>query len=273
LAEKRGYFKDLRSARILTCNLAVLGLTCLLLTYRHAAASADSTVFAIDPKARQILAQMQSAYSNINSLSEQVTAAESPDQPHRLVVHSVVKILRPAFLSVASDSESARSGATTVVANGNRCYVTAPQYPTRYLSFPLPATSTGLQTAASQNILSSLTINLFADPNFVGNVFSDDNLATLRLESPVKVDGVAADVLVLTDRNGVTLTFYLGRSDHLVRRVVAVDPNKPGLFTETYTSVKANSPLTSADFTFAPPLHTLPFYASSFDQAVQDPPD
>jgi hypothetical protein len=231
---------------------------------------ASTTLYAIDPKAHLILNRMQTAYSSMNSLSETVTSEESPSVPHRLVVHTLLKIMRPGDLSITSDSKSSRSGSSQVVSDGVHCYVSAPQYPARYLKFTVSQSSSALLAAASEGVLSGFTVNLFANPYAVSALFSDRNLATLQCARPVKIGGINTDTVVLTDLNGVTLTLSIGQSDHLIRRIVAIDPNKPGEFTETYTKILVNPMLKSTDFTFTPPPKSAPFYGSSFDQAVQD---
>jgi outer membrane lipoprotein-sorting protein len=237
------------------------------------AANASSTLYAIDPAAQNLLSQMQTAYNALNSLSEQVTAEESPNIAHSLAVHTSIKLLRPGYLEVSSDSKSARSGAEEVVTDGSHCYVFAPQYPTRYLKYPVPATAQAVKSALSQRIASSLTIGLFIDSTTVSTMFASSRLATLHLEKSAKINGTATHAVVVTDVDGVTLTLYIGDNDHLLRRVVALDPEKSGTFTETYESVQENSSLSPSNFSFVAPPHTVPFYGTSFDQAIQDAPD
>jgi outer membrane lipoprotein-sorting protein len=237
-----------------------------------AAAAASSTSYAIDPAAEKILDQMQTSYSELNSLSEQVTAGESPNLPHSIAVHTLLKMLRPGYVSMTSDSKSARSGASEVVTDGAYCYVTAPQYPSRYLKFPIPASVGALRAALGQGITSSLTLALFSQPDTVSAMFSPRRLATLHLGKPVKIDGVTTQVVVSSDTDGVTLTLFIDQSDHLLRRAIAIDPNKAGDFTETYSSIQVNPALTASSFSFTAPAHTEPFYGTSFGQATQDSP-
>jgi outer membrane lipoprotein-sorting protein len=233
-------------------------------TLCQSAAHGVTTSYAIDPKAMKVLTEMQTAYSSMNSLSEEIVGAESQSVPHRMIVHTEIRILRPGYISMVSDSKSSRSGSSMVVTDGSYCYVTAPQYPARYLKFRVPATADALLAALNEGILSSFTLNLFANPTAASSMFSDKTLATLQLAHPVKVDGVETDVVVVSDRNGVALTLFLDRDDHLVRKIVAIDPNKPGNFTETYSSIKRNATLSASSFTFVTPPNAAPYFESAF---------
>jgi outer membrane lipoprotein-sorting protein len=234
-----------------------------------AVATASITEYAIDPNARAILNQMQSAYSSLNSLSEQIVAEEPPELPHHLIVHTSLKMMRPYYVVMTSDSQSSRTGASSVTVDGSNCYVTAPQYPTRYLKFPVPTETEAFHDAVASGIMSSMTLALFNDAATVKNLFSPAQLATLQCAHPVKLDGLPVNIVVLTDRNGVTLTLEIGKKDHLLRRITATQPDKPGTFVETYTSVLPNAALTASNFTFVSPPHMDAYNAGSFDQAQQ----
>ena len=231
---------------------------------------ASTTYYAIDPHAHRLLAQMQNSYNELKSLSEQVVAQESTELPDPLVVHTSLAMQRNGELSVVSDSKSSRTGASEVISDGSYCYVTAPQYPARYLRFPVTPNTKALDAALSEGILSSLTLALFADPDTASTMFADSNLATMQVAHPTAVDGLAVNVIVVTDRNGVTITLDLGARDHLLRKVTVVTPDRPGAFTETYTSVVPNTNLPQSDFVFVPPPNMAAYHARAFDVS-QDP--
>jgi hypothetical protein len=257
-----------RVAGAILCRLTGFLMACQWTAFSAVTlASASNTLFAIDPAAHKILNQMQSKYSSLNALSEEIDAQESPSLPYSLAVHTHLRVLRPGFLSVVSDSKSSRTGSSQVIADGSFCYVAAPQYPARYLKFPVAASPDALQTALTEGITSGFTLALFSDPEFIARTFADSRLATLTVEKPIKVDGQLADVVVSSDTNGATLTLYIGHRDHLLRKVIAIDPTKAGNFTEAYSYVEANPPLKSSDFVFVAPLHSAPYYASSFNAA------
>jgi outer membrane lipoprotein-sorting protein len=246
--------------------------TALAAAIVSSACYASNTITAIDPHARAVLNKMQSTYSSLNSLSEQIVSQEFTSLRDPVVLHTSVKVLRPAYLLMHSDSKSSRSGSSEVVADGRHCFVTAPEYPSRYLKFSVTAAD-ALKEATSEGITSSFTLALFSNPDAINVMFPDSNLATLSLGRPTKVDGYTVDLVVATDINGSTLSFFIDHSSHMVRKIVVIDPNKKGDFTETYSSVEANAPLSPLLFTFIPPPHTDPFYASSFSQAAQDAPN
>jgi outer membrane lipoprotein-sorting protein len=227
---------------------------------------ASTTYYAIDPGARNALNQMQAAYTAMNSLSEEVVSAESSDVPNHLTTHTTIKLLRPGFVSINSDSTSSRTGDTCVLTDGSYCFVTAPQYPTRYLKFPVTADASALTAASAQDILASLTLALFTDPAAIGTFFPDSHLATLQRAHETIIEGDKVNVVVISDRSGVTITLFIGQKDHLLKRITALSPDKPGVFTETYSSVVPNAPLTQSAFVFSPPPHMDAYNATNFNQ-------
>ena len=130
-AELVSALRSIRSLRFFSALSTVFVMLCLL-CISTAPVAASSTSYAIDPRAHKILDQMQSAYTALHSLSEQVTGEESPGLSHSIAVHTSLHMLRPGYVSMISDSKSSRSGSSAVVADGSHCYVTAPQYPARY---------------------------------------------------------------------------------------------------------------------------------------------
>lgn len=223
----------------------------------HEPAQAPSTVpstASIDPAARALLEQMAAAYKALTSYSGAMTFSGTgmPDPPH---LRARITLQPPDRIAVTVDDEH---GATHALADGARLYVDTPRLPGHYLTLPAPGGEQALQRALSHAGAAALspTPYLFTGADLTQRLAPV--LVALSVGKPGTMDGVAVQTVVATlnpKAGPRTLTFAIGKEDHLLRQasMTLQGEGKPATVTETHTDIKVNPKLAANAFAFAPP--------------------
>ena len=230
-------------------------LLCWMLLGRSVAVHAQGTPLRIDPHARALLTAAIAAHTALPSLAATlvVHGSGSGSELNQTLTLSFRKP-QSARMGIADSSgplvEFLCDGKTLLVYDvQNKIYKQDPLRP----GAPV------LSAVFSQS--SALLPRLLAYPTGISRLLAEPG-ATARVGTPARVSGVPTDTVFLTlpVPNGPTtiLTFALGQSDHLLRRLSQTETHFTGgplqskTQSETFTRLAPKPALSAAAFVFTP---------------------
>ncbi len=234
--------------------------------------AASSSTAVVEPKARAAVDRMRAAYRGMTSYSGtiEVAATESFALPS---VKAKLRFQRPNRISVVTTE---RSGTARAVCDGKTLYAVVPDEPKKYLKRPAPAGSQALVTALMESGATGpgLTAILAgADPirQF------QRSLKSVRFGEESRIAGTPVETVTI-DVEGpqlqATLTLFIGKNDHLLRR--AQFAQKVGsqvlTVTENHSDIRRNPVLPASAFLFTPPRGAKPvvsFGPLPYDESLQ----
>jgi outer membrane lipoprotein-sorting protein/peroxiredoxin len=204
---------------------------------------------------------MLAAYKTLSTFSATIefVVPENPGGAATVrTVRSQVAVARPNKVRItASPSEKAT---LQVVSDGVSLFVASSEEKT-YRKTPA--------TLGDGAVLSAFTAARGASLGLLGVLFSPKADLKTVIPGPVQtlsrapdetIGGTSVDVVTAVVAGGgagqqVTLTFAVGKEDHLLRRLTLSGKrgDAPFTVTETYTDIKANPELPASTFAFTPP--------------------
>jgi outer membrane lipoprotein-sorting protein len=209
----------------------------------------------INIKASEILGMMDKTYQHLKSYRADFDARSS-DDPAKSIVHAIVAFRRSPDRAVA--------------------LVTDPQYATylydgsHIVLYPSPDASHFTEHELQWSNINGAGIGvifgrLLDDPkhDILSRIMTSGfktqselgNLNRLDLLSPIECDRVMCERVEATC-DDVTISFLVGRLDHMLRRITWADKDSSGktkYFIVQYSNVKANPKLPTMEFRFIPP--------------------
>jgi len=205
----------------------------------------------MDPKARELMDQMVAAYKALDSYSAIVElagmgAANLPKQ------RAIIAFKKPNRVNVQVTTST---GTVKLVSNGTNLFVQVSDIKAEYVKTAAPSG----EMAIAQLLQSVRASGPGLTPLVAGASPLEgmaDDLKSVSVGPADTVDGVAVETVVGQLEAGPskgTITFAIGRDDHLLRRVVltSITGQRTVTLTETHTSVKANP--AGMAFIFTPP--------------------
>ncbi|MBW3624463.1 MAG: redoxin family protein [Armatimonadetes bacterium] len=209
-------------------------------------AAAQGTV---EPRARDLMKKMSETYASAASLSLEIRTT-APDREIRAqVAYAAPNKLRIERKSKERETVAVSTGGTLYIYNPaeNKRYIKADAHPSIYgLTRQIADVmgGTGFETA----LMLLMGEDLLPD---------SPSLTELTLAEPSHVEGVPVENVVVTvSRFGQTdakITYSIGKTDHLLRKMVVQPTQTPGSITETLTGTRINAPLPASTFAYTPP--------------------
>ncbi len=205
----------------------------------------------IEPRARQLLEQMAGAYASLNSYSGAITVRDD-SQPGAGEQRVTIALRKPDRVAIVTRDKT--GGWRRVVSDGKHLYLVSSQDTGHYRKRSLQPRVPGFYQALS------VGGNKVSGALFLGQSPYQglhENVLSLRVGPPGTVSGVAVETVTATLKSppGLSATYAIGKSDHLLRRLVlsGTVKGKTGKHTETHSNIQANPPLPPSLFRFTPP--------------------
>jgi hypothetical protein len=203
----------------------------------------------MDPKARELLAQMADTYKSLKSYSGRVEVKDT--QPGANEQHFTIALRKPDQVAVVTTD---RSGQRRVVTDGKNLYIVSSRDKEHYRKRPLRSGTPGFYQAMSVDGKKVLGAMFLGQSPYE---WLSREAVSLKIGPPDTEAGVAVETVtaVLKSPQGVTATYAIGKSDRLLRRfVLSAMVNGQSLArTETHSAIKINPDLPKSLFTFTAP--------------------
>jgi outer membrane lipoprotein-sorting protein/cytochrome oxidase Cu insertion factor (SCO1/SenC/PrrC family) len=207
----------------------------------------------VDAKARKLIEKMSAAYADLKSFSATIsTQGGGPEVPQ---FTSTLQFKKPNFARLETRAKDAK---LTVTSDGANIFILRSDSDKVYIKMPAPQSFTGmiglvLETAGGIGIGPTNLLLTGGDP-----LPSERLLKTLTVGEPGTEGGVPVERVAgsLEGQPGKQpkFEFYLGKDDHLIRKVTLEAPGSvSGVLTETHSDIKVNPELPTSSFTFTPP--------------------
>jgi outer membrane lipoprotein-sorting protein len=202
-----------------------------------------------DPKARELMEEMLAAQRALKSYSATLEVVASEPRGVQKDV-GVLAFKKPSRASVLTKGTK---GNTRVVADGRRLFFAFPIDKNRYHKQMLSSRLSGVVQAIHRGVGKLLASFVLGSP-LKAFTFVPSSIGPSDRVAGVSVETVGATLPMKEGRED-TLTFAIGKRDHLLRRFThsAKVNGQTGTQTATFSNVRANPPLPSAMFVFTPP--------------------
>jgi len=212
----------------------------------------------IEPRARELLNRMSEVYKGLKSYSGTMNLQATQDGKEipEVRLHHVILFQRPArFVIMTTDS----TGTTTTVTDGFYSFARHSRDLRQYTKQAAPSGERAVRLIMRQAGADTPALPLLLAGEDIFQDYAQD-LRSLAVGSPTTVAGVPVETVVAGLQHGAdkaTFTYFIGRDDHLLRRLTISTPKtatEPLIeTTETHTEVRLNPVLSDAAFTFVPP--------------------
>jgi outer membrane lipoprotein-sorting protein/peroxiredoxin len=209
----------------------------------------------IDAKARQTLEQMAAAYQALSSYSGTVEV-ESNGLPNPLNRRSTIAFKKPNKAAVVTTKGDA---VTRAVTDGAHFFVASTRDKSKYLKVPLPKEAQAISLVIDQGGAAGLGLVPLVLAGYNPLAPLANTLQSLSVGQPGTLTGVPVETVVAvvngSKGDSATITYSIGKNDHLLRRlnIKQTVEGKPVSLTETHTDVKANPDLPATALAFTPP--------------------
>ncbi len=210
----------------------------------------------VDTKALSLLRQMQDSYKSLKSYSVKVRVQALQNGVENLAARLRFHIIlqKPAKLLVI---ETENSGSTKTVCDGEHIFVTSWRNKRGYVKEAAPTDQTALEKRfRAIRGLGRHDQLLFPESDFVSLVLGP-SLRSLSVGKPTVVAGCPVETVTLTyqwdDGRQPNFTYFIGKQDHLLRRITVEGLDEPRTWVETYSDIQSNPDLLNKSFTFTPP--------------------
>jgi thiol-disulfide isomerase/thioredoxin/outer membrane lipoprotein-sorting protein len=229
-----------------------VGGTTYLAASKRAAAKAPATTNPnIDARALDLMKKVGETYASLSSLSVDIQV--HLPKPADDTLNGYLKYQKPDLLTVHREMKGKE---LTAVADGKSVYIYSPLLKGKYITAPSQTSVYGvlrqLETYIGDTGFQSM-FNLLGGQDLLP---SKTSLRSLKLQAAAEGGTPVNRVIATVGRFGrdeATVTYDLGRTDHLLRRLEVRAVFAADSFLENYTNVKANGPLPKNTFAFAPP--------------------
>lgn len=223
----------------------------------------------VEPAAQQKLNAMRTAYDNLRSYIATVETqlggieGEAPQVSRaRLTYQRPRKVMLRTLPT--PDTEKPEPFALPIsLCDGERCYFWNPRADSlKYFRALMPGVSYGREALMQHQVAGYLFTPLLAGIDLFAPPWGH-TLKSLTAAPPTDIDGAPVDVVVAqiegaSPKESETLIYFIGRDDHLVRRIVDSTTTEGITFTttETHRELSINPNLPDNTFQWAAPPRT-----------------
>lgn len=206
----------------------------------------------IEPQARTLMNRMGEAYTSLSALSTTVKI-QLPNSAEDLI-QTTFRYQKPQRFWI---TRTYKSQSTTLVTDGDSLWVTSTRLPNRYLKTEAQPSLYGVLRQIDEYMGREGAQTILSLMSGSPPVPDSGKLQTLKMGEPGQVDGVAVETVVMTwgnyGKEEIRETYSIGKSDHLLRKLVVENIHRPGRMEETYAELNANPAFKPADWAFVPP--------------------
>ena len=213
----------------------------------------------LEPAAKSLIDQMVKAHKALTSYAAQLDVeVKQGEQGQKIRSELAYQAPNKARVIV---TDMATQGGSSAIADGTSYYTTSSLNAKTYHKAAIPTGAKVFAKAITDTRAEALPLLplILTQDNATALLLADTKSATVGQDT---IGGVAVDTIstVLKNAPNPAITFAIGKTDHLLRRVTLkfTQNGTTSTVTEVYTGVRANPALPASTFTFTPaPGQTL----------------
>lgn len=223
----------------------------------------------IEPAAQQKLNAMRAAYDNLRSYVATVETqlggieGEAPQISRARLTYQRPRKLMLRTLPTSNTEKPEPFALPISLCDGERCYFWNPRGDTlKYFRAPLPSVAYGREALMQHQVAGYLFTPLLAGIDLFAPPWGH-TLKSLKSAPDTNIEGTPVEVIEAqiegaSPKEAETLTYFIGRDDHLVRRVIDSTTTEGLTFTtiETHREMLVNPDLPDNTFLWAAPPRT-----------------
>lgn len=215
----------------------------------------SASVASADQNAPQLFETVRAKYTKLNSYSHSTSITVSSGSKTTSQSSAELSFTAPNRLAVKVKSPR---GNSTFVSNGRTFY----QYSSydenkAYYALPMPDVSLGSVGLMQYRFAGGQFLPFLAGVDPFAIPWGEQPLS-LKMGKPTVINGAVVDVIQTQLEDSTSRTYFVGRKDHMIRRIAITSgsASERVSVTETYSNIRQNPRIPIHTFTFTPPPGT-----------------